>query len=261
MGNVLNYGDYDEETAQQEKDDLASGGADFMKLVVGRNLLRILPPPPGKRTPFRVAYQHFIEVGGNSQSVICARLEAKQPCGVCMKIDQLRKSKEKVDQDMASAFFARRRVFVNVFDRNEPDETKRMKVLAFGKSIHEQLTALRTDEVAGADYVNPEKGFDVVIERTGTGKNDTKYKVFLARKSTPLADSIPKMQELIDTQRNLDGYAKLKSADEIKQLLSGEEADEAAPAARPGRTPGPGATASKRRTAEDDAIDVDGEEV
>ncbi len=254
----LNYGTYDDETAQQEKSDLAASGAEFMKLKVGRNIVRILPPAPGKRTPFRVVYQHFIELGPVKQSIICARLEAKKHCAVCEKVDEMRKSKNKVDQDMAGDWYARRRVFVNVVDRSDPD--KGVKVLAIGKSIHEQLTALRTDEEAGANYVDPITGNDIVIERTGTGKNDTKYKVMLG-KQKQLAATEATMQEWIDTQHDLDGYAKLKTIEEVRQLLSGEEAEEeSADAAPPARANGKPTAGKSRRTAEDDAIDVEAEE-
>ncbi len=253
----LNYGTYDDETAQQEKEELdaSGGGAEFMKLKVGRNVVRILPPPPGKRTPFRVVYQHFIELGALKQSIICARLEAKKHCAVCEKVDEMRKSRNKVDQDMAGDWYARRRVFVNVIDRADPE--KGVKVLAIGKSIHEQLTALRTDEEAGANYVDPITGNDIVIERTGTGKNDTKYKVMLG-KQKPLGTSNEIMQELIDTQHNLDAYAKLKTVEEVRQLLAGETDEDSADAAPPPRR---GAAAGKgRRNAEDDAIDVEAED-
>lgn len=258
MGN-LKFGEYDEETAAQEKEDLEAGGAEFMKLKAGRNLVRILPPPPGQRKPFRTVYQHFIEIGPVKQSVICARMEAKKPCAVCMKVEELRKSKNDLDQQMANSLFARRRVFANVIDRSEPD--KGPKVLAFGKTVHEQLVALRSDEEAGANYVHPLTGHDIVIERTGTGKTDTKYKVMLGKQKA-LGPSDEVMQEWIDTQHDLNAYAKLPSLDDVRKLLSGEtdesaEGEEEKPQARGGNGRGTG----KRRSAEDDAIDTEGEEV
>lgn len=291
MGN-LNYGDYSEDTALEEKEEIDASGAAFMKLKVGRNIVRILPPPAGKRSPFRTAFQHFIEMAGVRKSVICARQEARKPCLVCQKIDEMRKSRLPVDQEMANAMFARRRIFCNVIDRS--DEAKGPKVLAFGKTVHEQLVALRTDPSAGGDYVHPEEGCDVIITRSGTGKNDTKYQVALARKESPLERSgdTNVMQAWIDAQQNLEQYAKLPSGEEVKQLLSGEaedetpaeegeEEEEAAPrrpapkpagnrpAPRPTVTTAPrvtvpkktAAAAPKRRSVEDDVIDVEGEEV
>lgn len=278
MGN-LKYGSFDTETALEEKEELdASGGAEMFKLAVGRNVLRILPPPVGQRSPFKTVYQHFIELPGNKKSFICARLEAKKPCAICKKIDELKASPSKADREAGDDMFARRRVFVNVIDRKNHD--KGPMVMAVGKQVHEQLLALR-DEETGGDYCHPEEGFDVIIERTGTGKNDTKYKVFLSRKSSPLAGDkddpdYEKMQEWIDTQNDLQKFARLPDQAEVAGLLSGgdeesEEEEEAAPPKRIGAgkktttstKAAPAATSGKKRarSAEDDAIDVEGEEV
>jgi hypothetical protein len=212
---------------------------------------------------------------GKTQSVICAKLEAKQPCLVCAKVDELRQSQAKADQAAANDLFARRRVFCNVIDRN--DEESGPKILAFGKTVHEQLLALRTDPKGGGNYVHPEDGFDVIIERKGTGKNDTEYTVRGDRNSSPLGPSVEVMQEWIDTQENLNSLAMLPSADKVAGYLSGEEVeDEPAPRARQvparaGQASGfrreaaqtgrvaPQQTTSRRR-AQDDAIDVEAEE-
>lgn len=272
MGN-LKYGKYDAETAAEEKEESEStGGAEMFKLAVGRNVLRILPPPVGSKSPFKTVYQHFVELPGNRKSFICARLEAKKPCVICKKIEELKASTSKADREAADDLYARRRIFVNVIDRKNPE--KGPMVMAIGKQVHEQLLALR-DEETGGDYCDPEEGFDVIIERTGTGKNDTKYKVFLTRKSSPLAGSkddpdYDKMQEWIDTQNDLQKFARLPDQQEVAGLLDGggDEEEEEAPPKKPvkrltSRASSGSSTSSKKskRSAEDDAIDVEGEEV
>lgn len=277
---VLKYNDYDVEAAQAELDESEQGGANFMKIKAGRNIMRILPPPAGQRSPFRVTYQHYLNmpgVSGKTQSVICARLEAKKPCLVCAKVEELRSSQAKADQDAASDLFARRRVFANVIDRN--DEEHGPKIYAFGKTVHEQLLALRTDAKGGGNYAHPVDGFDIIVERKGTGKNDTEYTVRGDRNSSPLGPADDVMQEWIDTQHNLNLLAKLPESDKVAGYLGGgEEGEEAeAPPARGARRPAAAAApqvgarvaqaavsrgrAPARRTAEDDAIDVEGEAV
>lgn len=251
MGN-LNFGEYDEETAAQEKEESESSGQSFMKLKPGRNIIRVLPPPKGQNKLFRTVYQHWIDMV--KKSVTCARLEAKRPCAVCQKVEELKKSKLKIDQDMASDLFARRQVFVNVIDRN--DEAAGVKILRCGKTIHEQLLALRTDEEAGANYSHPLTGNDIVIERVGTGKNDTKYKVMLG-KQKPLGKDDNVMQEWIDMQHDLNSVAKLPTLEEVKALLSGEEPEAAEDNVE---QPAKGKSGGKRHTAEDDAIDVEPED-
>ncbi len=250
MPNLVKYGSYDLEEAQKEKEALEAGGADFMKLKVGRNVVRILPPAVGQRTPFKVVYQHFIDLPGKKLVFVCPRFEAKRACPVCQKADQLKGSSAKADQDAASDFFARRRVYCNAIDRGEPD--KGPQVLAFGKTVHEQLVALRADEDAGGDFCNPEEGFDIIIERSGTGKNDTKYVVRPARSTSALHPNAAVMQEWIDTQKNLNLLAKPPSPEELETMLRGGEdapEEEERPKGRP---------VGRKRSAEDDAIDTDG---
>ena len=287
----LKYNDYEDETAQAEQEESdASGGPGFVKIKEGKNYLRILPPTGEARSPFRVTYQHFINMpgaNGKTQSVICARMEAKKHCQVCEMVDRLRESQSKQDQDAANDLFVRRRVFCNVIDRN--DEEAGPKVWAFGKQVHEQLLALRTDRKGGGNYVDPINGFDIIVDRKGTGKNNTEYTIRGNRDSSPLADSEEVMQEWIDTQHNLNQYARLPDNEKVAGLLPGGEEEEeeerpapvrkpAAVAQRPsaaaraggsGRyanapretAPAPKAAARPaRRTAEDDAIDIEPEE-
>lgn len=252
----LKFGNYTAEDAAQEKveSDAAGGGAEFMKLVAGRNVVRVLPPPPGQRSVFKVVYQHFVTIGGQSKSVLCARIEAQQHCDVCAKIAELRSSPNATDQELAKDFGARRRVFVNVIDRKE--EAKGPKVMGIGKQVHEQMLALRTDEDAGGDWSHPVDGFDLIITRTGTGKNDTKYDVKAARNLTPLADSDDQMQEWIDTQEDLGKFAKLGDNTETRAMLGGGGGSGGA--AKPRQV---NANARPRgRRVEDDAIDAEIEE-
>lgn len=256
MGN-LRFGDYDDETAKQDKEEAEASGAEFVKLKVGRNIVRVLPPPSGEKKLFKVVYQHWIEA--IQKSVVCARIEAKKPCLVCQHVEKLKKSEAKAMQDLAKDLFPRRRVYVNVLVRGKEEEGP--KVLACGKTIHEQLLSLRNDDVSGANYSHPLEGFDIVIERTGTSKNDTKYAVRMAQRPSPLdkGGDETKMQEWIDTQPDLNAYAKLPSAEEVTAMLTeGEEEEE--DAAPPQRGGGAAAGRKPQRRAQEDAIDVEAEE-
>lgn len=186
-----------------------------MKLEVGRNVVRFLPPPVGRSSPFATVYQHFLNIPGIPDAVVfnCPRLMAKRTCPACAKGDKLRASGNAKDADAARDFWASRRVFAVVIDRN--DEESGPKILAFGKQIHEALVAIRRDEDAGGDFTDPERGFDIVIERQGTGKNDTRYTVRPARKSS----SIGKM-EGIDMQPDLRHLAKVPTMDEIRAMVA-----------------------------------------
>lgn len=267
----LQFGTYDAEQAEQDQQDAAAGGKNFVKLKEGRNVLRILPPPKGKRSVFRVVHQHFLEAPGVKGSLICAKAEARKPCPICAKVEELRNSQSKKDQAIADDLYARRRVFVNVIQRS--DEAAGPKVLACGKKIHEALLALRNDQDAGGDWSHPIEGYDIVIARSGSGKNDTEYKVLPARGSSVLHDDESVMQEWIDTQTDLETLVRLPTAADYAKFTGGDEDDEdETPPARQmgsgssGRVrPASGGGSAKpstsqtrpRRTAEDDAADYD----
>lgn len=222
MSNLVKFGSYEMEAAHEEKADLeAGGGADFLKLKQGRNVVRILPPPQGKRSPFRTVYQHFISLPSGPAVFVCPRLEARQHCPACAKAESLRGSTNPEDQRLAGELYARRRVFANAIDRSEPESGP--KVLAFGKLVHEQLVALREDEDAGGEYTHPIHGFDIIIERTGSTKNDTKYSVRPWRWASQLHDDAAVMQDWIDTQRDLETFARVATIDEIRDLMAGKK--------------------------------------
>lgn len=269
----LKFNDYEMEVAQAELAEAeASGGAGFWKPEKGTNVVRIIPATGTMKSPLRVTYQHSFNLpDGSFRSVICAKMEAKKPCVVCQRVDELRQSQSKDDQEVAKKLWAKRRVFANIIDRNKEEDGP--KVWGFGKQIHEQLMALRTDTKGGGNYAHPVTGFDIIIKRKGEGLT-TEYTVLPDRETTPLGPSDEVMQEWIDTQHNLNNFVRLTGDEEIYGYLDGEPEEQAAPrrpAPRqlasgsrqqqtPAARPAPVGSA-RRRTAEDDALDVEGEPV
>lgn len=225
---IVNYGSYDIDAAHSEFEDLNRGGGNYMRLEVGRNVVRFLPPPMGRNSPFVTTFQHFISLPGVPEPIIfnCPRLMSRQPCPACAKGDKLKATGNPVDADAARDFWASRRVFANVVDRN--DEDAGPKILGFGKMIHEALVTLRRDEDTGGDFTHPVDGFDIIIERSGSGKRDTRYAVRPARKTTELEN-----YEWITTQPDLKHLAKVPTTDELRNMLTGVKAQAPEPTPPP----------------------------
>lgn len=247
MSNLVKYGSYELETAEEEKAELdASGsGADFLKFAVGRTTVRFLPPKLGQRSPFKVVYQHFVKLPGITNPAVfaCPRMTRKEPCPACVRADELKATGNPADMDLAKELFPSRRVFANVINRAQPEDGP--KIAGFGKMVHEQLLAIRADEDSGGDYTHPEEGFDIIVERTGQGKNDTKYTVRAARQSSPLAGEAQQMQDWIDMQHNLDALSRVPTREELAKMFSGESNARGPQRARPQASP-------RRATAQDD---------
>jgi len=89
--------------------------------------------------------------------------------------------------------------------------------LAFGKMIHEALIKLRKNPDWGGDFCHPVKGFDVVIERSGTTKNDTEYEV-TPKKTSPLGD-----ETWLDGMHDLEKQATVLTMEEIRAKFAGKD--------------------------------------
>jgi len=249
MSNLAKYGSYSEDAAAKEKESL-QGGGNFMKLEVGKNVVRFLPPAPGRRSPFRTVYQHYIRVPGQQQPVVftCPRMEAKERCKACEKGQRLQGSANKADRDMARDYFPSRRIMANVLNRK--DEDAGAQVLGFGKMVHEELIEIRENN---GDFTHPLEGFDITITRTGTGKNDTRYKVTPSRDNTQLSETVEKMEEILEGMIDLDQFAKIYSDEELEAKMKGEDVPASA-----GRLPsnaGESSGGGSGRNVQDDVVE------
>jgi hypothetical protein len=262
--NLVQWGSYELEVAEGEQEQLERASAgQFAKFEQGKNRLRFLPPKIGVKTPFVMVHQHFVKLPGMEKPVSfnCPRLHKKGICPVCQKVDALRGSGKAADYALAGEVMAKLRVYGNAVNRKNPELGP--QIYAFGKTVHEPLVSLRTDEDAGGDYTHPYDGFDIIVERKGDGKMGTEYSVRAAREKSPLGD-----MSWIEQQADLSRLAQCPTAEEILERLSGATGgggggSRGAPAASAGsrlgaaptgaRTSG-GTRAAPGRTAESDVF-------
>jgi len=239
MSNLVKHGGWSMENADKEAQELNT--ADYMKLVVGRNIIRVLPPKdPSAGSPFVKTSQHFIRMPGLARATVfaCPRQLAKRPCPACEKAETLNRSGSSADKARASELWPGLRIFVNVIDRNNPDRGPR--VLGIGKGIFEDLLKIRKQSSSefglGGDFTDPVNGFDIAIERVGTGKEDTRYKILAAKKPTPLNVDAATTTRWIEEQADTAQFARVLSPEEIAALFGltpatgGDAAGGAAPA-------------------------------
>lgn len=249
MTNLVNYGSYSEEAAKAESEELAKSGGDFFKFEVGKNVMRFLPPPAGPNSPFAVVWQHFVQLPGmtNAASFNCPLKMAGKPCPVCSKVSALRSSGNPADYDLAGTYLPRTRVYASGIAR--ADEAAGPRVVAFGKSIHEELVKIRED----GDFTHPLEGFDITVDRVGTGKMDTQYSVRAARQNSKLAADVETMNAWIEAQPDVRQFARVPTIDEIRKILSLSPSDDTGAERGAARQLAPtGATGKPRRTAADD---------
>lgn len=225
MGNLVQYESYTVEDAEENEQELSKGSSEFMKLAVGRNVVRVLPAMPGRKV-FKVVSQHYLDVSGMDSAavVVCPRLMNKEECPICSKVEELRRSGNPTDKKLADRMYARKRVYCNVVDRKEPEAGP--KVLNFGKSIQDQINKIRKDPDGGGDFADPVNGFDLIIERTGTGPTDTEYTVLPARAVSKLSKDTDTANAWIENSADLETYANLMTLPQMREVLMGLNAPE-----------------------------------
>ncbi len=159
---MVKYGSFDMEDADDIDNEMSkSFSAEWMKIKVGKNVVRFLPPPLGSKA-LRMVWEHQLNLpNGDFRNFACSRLMAEKACMICRKADQLKATGNPADFDRAKGLFPRKRIYANVIDRSEPEIGP--KILAFGVKIWDQLKEIREDEDFGGDFTNPETGFDIVI--------------------------------------------------------------------------------------------------
>lgn len=215
MGELQKYKGWDDEQVEKDAAAMQGGGSQFWKPEEGRNVIRFLPALADWETPFMVIPEHYVNIGEKFFNFVCPKAAMGKPCPVCDKASELYAGSER-DQKMAQRLFVKKQVYANIIDRKNEDAGP--QVYKFGKTVWEGLKEIREDPDVGGDFTHPKTGFDIVVKRKGTGIK-TEYKV-LPGKSQKLGNM--DWIEEQPAQRRI----MLKEADEIKQLLSGDDDDD-----------------------------------
>lgn len=292
-GSIQKYADYDESDTQQQRDDFdnQTGPTIWFNIKDGEKVrVRMLPAPlgeKGEKPPrWRSLRVHRVPMPGAKYPfrVVCpaqwtdrfGNAKPQGPCPICAEVlriksnadkleDQGKLGKAEAERDRAYELSAKRRCYANVVVRGL--EAEGPKIWEFGgggkKSMEKRLLDIldSDDEDGGPGMTSTgAKGYDLKIERSGEGKNDTTYTVTSCRNSV-LSDDPKQVAELLEAQHSVDRLKqfKLLSAEDIVKVLNGEEpgGDDEEEADRP--------KAKKRARApapsEPEAIDVPGETV
>ena len=247
MSNLTKWGDWSDEGAKADAAITKTGSKSYLKLAEGDNVLRFLPPKPGKPTPLASTFSHYMEMpDGRKFSFNCPRMMARKACPVCAKGDQLKASRSLADQKLAGRMFPRLRVYANVIDRNA--EEMGVQIFAFGKTIMDDLTAIRQNARKGGNFTHPETGRDIIITRTGKSQQDTRYGVNPDVQSSPLHSDQAQMFAWLDAAYDLDSFMSVLDDDALRAKLRGDE---------PPREEKVIAVKPRGRTIEDDADSFD----
>ena len=205
--------------AAQAREAERGGNAQYDKLVQGKNVRRLLWPKGDKESFYSEGYVHFGLGEDGKTMVTCPKtFDSHNRCPVCEYVEQLQKSKDKDDKKMADDIKARRRIYVNVINRDSDDEEDTPKVLPIGVTILKGLLDIICDPDYG-DITDYNEGRDLTIKRTGQGLK-TEYSV-IAKPNTSVASESMSEEELEEKMPDLDAMFREKTYEELEDILNG----------------------------------------
>jgi hypothetical protein len=213
------YYETDREAMKKARETLSSGK--FWQPKEGKNQIRILPPWSEEGKWFLKLGLHygFKDEEDRNRAYPCFKDWKGQRCPACDAISELKK----VDggQKIIKAMSIRTKCYVNLIDRRVGED--KVFIYGFSPKVMNEILSYDEDEDYG-DITHPKKGFDVVLERTGSGLL-TKYAIRI--KPKPIA--VGKFGELYDLDAEVPNIVTPYEMAEMLAKQYGELLEEFSP--------------------------------
>jgi len=197
----------------------AEKGRSFAKRPpAGRSVWRFLPAIKGTGgNPFYPVWVHIVknQSGEIVASGLCPSKMGTGNCVVCPEVSRLKRTGLKEDKDRADDMRAQFDIYANAVNLEEDDP--KVIVLRVPQGVYKTLAGLLKDGVAGGDFTHPDKGYNIVITKTGSGRNDTEYDAVPARNSSAIMN-----RAWLTKMHRLDEAAGLLDTALVKAAFSGE---------------------------------------
>lgn len=152
-----------------------------------------------------------------------------EPCPFMEKYDELKNSKDEDDKKLAKKLVPSRRFAVAALvykdDKGkELDYDSKPRLVLVPSSVYQDIIELYLDEDEAGDMTDPKKGYDIKIERSGSGQYDTSYSVRQC-KPTKMDKDLMKpvdLEEMVRTQ--IKSYSELE--EELSKFLNQSDEDD-----------------------------------
>ena len=190
----------------------------FWRPPVGeKSQVRLVPYAHNKDFPFIELYFYFGI--GKPRMIALTNFDESDP--IMEFANQLRKSGDKENMELAKKLYPKLRIFAPVVVRGEED--KGVRFWEFGKMVYQELLGVMSDEDYG-DITDISKGRDVnveVIPAKETGKMFNTTTVRVKPNQTALVDDAKTVESLLDNQKDLVSLFKKYTFEEMKEELQG----------------------------------------
>ena len=188
----------------------------FWRPPVGeKSQVRLVPYAHNKDFPFIELYFYFGI--GKPRMIALTNFDESDP--IMEFANQLRKSGDKENMELAKKLYPKLRIFAPVVVRGEED--KGVRFWEFGKMVYQELLGVMADEDYG-DITAIQNGRDVTVEvipAAETGKMFNTTTVRVKPNQTPLSENAEKAQSLLDDQKDLVTLFKKYTFEEMKGEL------------------------------------------
>lgn len=142
-----------------------------------------------------------------------------EPCPVMDKYKELKDSKDEDDKKLAKKLVpSRRYVIAGLVYKDEKgkefDYDSKPRLVMIPSSVYQDIIELYLDEDEAGDMTDPKNGYDIKIDRSGSGKFDTSYSVRNC-KPTKVDKELLKPVDLIGMVKS-----QIKPYEEIEEELN-----------------------------------------
>ena len=216
-----------------------------LKLESGTTMVRILPPYRADGKWHREIWTHDIYAKGERPLIFsCAEKMEGGNCAVCDKGNELMAQRDPDTMTWVGEKLRRRRIYLYncicssaPVQKGDPIIPGTVYVMVAGPMVHKQIVDLDEDAQQGYNNLkDPQNGVNLNINRTGQGKEGTRYNVMPhAAGRTNVFEDLAHIQ--IDPN-SLD----LVNLDELYECMPPEEVAKAAARLHPPIAPAPAAT-------------------
>lgn len=200
------------------------GGSGFVFPKEGITRIRMKSPGDDKELGMElIQFYPNPKIGG-----IISPATFDEPCPWMEKYQELKNSKDESDKELAKKLIPRRKYVIGgiVYEDEKglkPDYNGEDKAVLIASGVYQDIIDLYLDEDDYGDMTDPIKGYDIKIQRSGSGKNDTTYSVRPCKPSK----LDPKFRGNIDLEgivrKQILSYDELES--KLKEFLN-EDFDE-----------------------------------
>jgi hypothetical protein len=202
-------------------DSIYKGGYDTWKPRQGDNLIRFLPPTWDNADHYGYTIWTHGFVGPEQGSYLCLYKMQGKPCPICEASNAARQAGDEEEQKHLTAT---ERILTWVLNRDGEDPAKPL-LFQMSRTQDRDILALchnrRTRAVLWID--NPDVGYDVTFQRTGTALNTRYFGYQIARDASPLNNDVRVQNGILEfiSDNPLDAVLQFYPADYIRKALMG----------------------------------------